>query len=82
MKILMVSDVYFPRINGVSTSIRTFHIAGKHPELISDDVFHSEFIDSPTHKHILEEIRICLNKDNNPGIYDLISFISFELFNL
>ncbi len=24
MKILMVSDVYFPRINGVSTSIRTF----------------------------------------------------------
>ncbi len=24
MKILMVSDVYFPRVNGVSTSIRTF----------------------------------------------------------
>ena len=24
MDILMVSDVYFPRINGVSTSIRTF----------------------------------------------------------
>ena len=24
MNILMLSDVYFPRINGVSTSIRTF----------------------------------------------------------
>ena len=24
MKILFISDVYFPRINGVSTSIRTF----------------------------------------------------------
>jgi hypothetical protein len=24
MKILFVSDVYFPRVNGVSTSIRTF----------------------------------------------------------
>ncbi|MCG6971320.1 MAG: glycosyltransferase family 4 protein, partial [Gammaproteobacteria bacterium] len=24
MRILMISDVYFPRINGVSTSINTF----------------------------------------------------------
>ena len=24
MRVLMVSDVYFPRINGVSTSIETF----------------------------------------------------------
>jgi len=24
MKVLMISDVYFPRINGVSTSIETF----------------------------------------------------------
>ena len=24
MKVLMVSDVYFPRVNGVSTSIETF----------------------------------------------------------
>ena len=24
MRILMVSDVYFPRVNGVSTSIETF----------------------------------------------------------
>ncbi|NDF86960.1 MAG: glycosyltransferase family 4 protein, partial [Gammaproteobacteria bacterium] len=24
MRILMVSDVYFPRVNGVSTSIQTF----------------------------------------------------------
>jgi len=27
MHVLMVSDVYFPRINGVSTSIQTFHTA-------------------------------------------------------
>ena len=25
MRILMTTDVYFPRINGVSTSIKTFH---------------------------------------------------------
>jgi hypothetical protein len=24
MRVLMVSDVYFPRVNGVSTSIETF----------------------------------------------------------
>ena len=24
MRVLFVSDVYFPRVNGVSTSIRTF----------------------------------------------------------
>jgi 1,2-diacylglycerol 3-alpha-glucosyltransferase len=24
MRVLMVSDVYFPRVNGVSTSIQTF----------------------------------------------------------
>ena len=24
MRILMISDVYFPRVNGVSTSIQTF----------------------------------------------------------
>ncbi len=27
MRILMISDVYFPRINGVSTSIRSFRKA-------------------------------------------------------
>ena len=27
MKILMISDVYFPRVNGVSTSIATFRKA-------------------------------------------------------
>ena len=25
MRVLMVSDVYFPRINGVSTAIQTYH---------------------------------------------------------
>ena len=33
MKILMISDVYFPRVNGVSTSIATFRkvlVAGGH----------------------------------------------------
>lgn len=24
MRVLLISDVYFPRVNGVSTSIRTF----------------------------------------------------------
>ena len=38
MRVLMVSDVYFPRVNGVSTSIETFHHRlaqlGVHVELV------------------------------------------------
>jgi len=41
MKILMISDVYFPRINGVSTSIETFRHAlaaeGVHTTLVVPD---------------------------------------------
>jgi 1,2-diacylglycerol 3-alpha-glucosyltransferase len=41
MKILFISDVYFPRVNGVSTSIRTFisqlKILGHHVDLIAPD---------------------------------------------
>jgi glycosyltransferase involved in cell wall biosynthesis len=39
--VLMVSDVYFPRINGVSTSIQTFHTAlarlGVHITIVAPD---------------------------------------------
>ena len=41
MRILMISDVYFPRINGVSTSIQTFrrglHAAGHQSVLIAPE---------------------------------------------
>ncbi len=41
MRVLMISDVYFPRINGVSTSIQTFrrslHEAGHETLLIAPD---------------------------------------------
>ena len=41
MRILMVTDVYFPRVNGVSTSIRTFRrelqAVGHHVTLIAPD---------------------------------------------
>ena len=41
MKILFISDVYFPRVNGVSTSIRTFvgqlQALGHHVDLIAPD---------------------------------------------
>ncbi|EIJ33680.1 glycosyltransferase [Thiothrix nivea] len=41
MRILMVSDVYFPRVNGVSTSIQAFRqaltAAGHHVTLIAPD---------------------------------------------
>lgn len=41
MRILMVSDVYFPRVNGVSTSIQAFRLAlgaaGHHVTLITPD---------------------------------------------
>ena len=42
MRILMISDVYFPRINGVSTSIQTFrrglHAAGHETILIAPSI--------------------------------------------
>jgi len=41
MRILLISDVYFPRVNGVSTSIRTFvremQAMGHHVRLIAPD---------------------------------------------
>ncbi|EIC23966.1 glycosyltransferase [Thiorhodovibrio frisius] len=41
MRVLMISDVYFPRVNGVSTSIQTFArefaAAGHHVTLIAPD---------------------------------------------
>src|SRR5687767_2322932 len=49
MRVLMVSDVYFPRVNGVSTSIQTFRrdlmargcetwlVAPQYPEAWADD---------------------------------------------
>src|SRR5687768_6798283 len=41
MRILMISDVYFPRINGVSTSIQTFrrglHAAGHETVLVAPE---------------------------------------------
>ena len=41
MHVLMISDVYFPRINGVSTSIQTFHTTlsrlGVHVTIVAPD---------------------------------------------
>ncbi len=41
MNILLISDVYFPRVNGVSTSVRTFteqlQLLGHHVHLIAPD---------------------------------------------
>ncbi len=41
MRVLMISDVYFPRINGVSTSIQTFrrglHAIGHETVLIAPE---------------------------------------------
>ena len=41
MRVLFVSDVYFPRVNGVSTSIRTFRAdlaqAGVETELVAPE---------------------------------------------
>lgn len=49
MKILMISDVYFPRVNGVSTSIRTFaqslHSLGHEVHLVAPRYAHSPALD-------------------------------------
>lgn len=50
MKILMISDVYFPRVNGVSTSIQTFrrelHALGHETRLIAP-AYPASFEDEP-----------------------------------
>jgi 1,2-diacylglycerol 3-alpha-glucosyltransferase len=51
MRILMISDVYFPRINGVSTSIQTFrrelHAAGHETVLIAPEYPAGRAADEP-----------------------------------
>lgn len=55
MRILMISDVYFPRINGVSTSIQTFrrglHAAGHETVLIAPE-YPVPYTDAPD-EHII-----------------------------
>jgi len=55
MKILFISDVYFPRVNGVSTSIRTFveqmQILGHEVHLIAPD-YHVETVDESWIKRV------------------------------
>ncbi|HEY5755690.1 MAG TPA: glycosyltransferase [Steroidobacter sp.] len=55
MRILMISDVYFPRINGVSTSIQTFrrglHAAGHETVLIAPE-YPVAYTDGPN-EHII-----------------------------
>jgi glycosyltransferase involved in cell wall biosynthesis len=55
MRILMISDVYFPRINGVSTSIQTFrrglHEAGHETVLIAPE-YPVPYTDAPN-EHII-----------------------------
>ncbi len=55
MRILMISDVYFPRINGVSTSIQTFrrglHAAGHETVLIAPE-YPVPYTDSPD-QHVI-----------------------------
>lgn len=44
MKILMISDVYFPRINGVSTSIETFR-KGLHAQGVETSLIAPEYLE-------------------------------------
>ena len=43
MRILMVSDVYFPRVNGVSTSIETFRRTLAELGIPSEDAYISRY---------------------------------------
>ena len=56
MKILFISDVYFPRVNGVSTSIKTFmhqlQLLGHHVDLIAPDYDVEQQFDAPNIKRI------------------------------
>lgn len=63
MKILMLSDVYFPRVNGVSTSIRTFRralIAQGHevcliaPRYSEDDTVEDDLLRIPARRVIVD----------------------------
>ncbi len=56
MKILFISDVYFPRVNGVSTSIKTFinqlQLLGHHVDLIAPDYGDGHHTDTSNIKRI------------------------------
>lgn len=56
MKILFISDVYFPRVNGVSTSIKTFidrlQQRGHHVDLIAPDYGNKGDVNEPFVKRI------------------------------
>ena len=56
MKILFISDVYFPRVNGVSTSIKTFinqlQLLGHHVDLIAPDYGDGHHADAANIKSI------------------------------
>jgi 1,2-diacylglycerol 3-alpha-glucosyltransferase len=56
MKILFISDVYFPRVNGVSTSIKTFinqlQLLGHHVDLIAPDYGDGHHADAANIKRI------------------------------
>lgn len=56
MKILFISDVYFPRVNGVSTSIKTFinqlQLLGHHVDLIAPDYGEGHDLDASNIKRI------------------------------
>ncbi|TNF34447.1 MAG: glycosyltransferase family 4 protein, partial [Gammaproteobacteria bacterium] len=67
MKILMVSDVYFPRINGVSTSIQTFkrelEALGHHVSLVVPE-YPQEYTGDGPHVYRIPSRRVWMDPED------------------
>ena len=54
--------------------ILTGGIAAKEPEIVQSPSFLAEFLDSPTHKAVLEKIPIYLNCNENVGLHGVVNY--------
>jgi len=66
MRVLFISDVYFPRVNGVSTSIRTFRsdlaLAGVDSVLVTPDYGAAPPTQGPAAMHEPDTIRVAASR--------------------
>lgn len=95
MRILMITDVYFPRINGVSTSIKSFRdelIAQGHevtlvaPEYISDELNHyvddADIIRIKSRQVILDPEDRFMNKDKIERLLPVLKDKNFDILHI
>lgn len=91
MNILMVSDVYFPRINGVSTSIQTFkrdlealghRVVLMAPEYPSRQVFEKDLLRVPSRRVLFDPEDRMMKKSAAMALLDQLQLYDFDLVHI